>query len=216
MNIRAFIVPLGLFASATASAAPYMTGFEYTENPISDSRAWQHRAGPWAHVRTLGGPGVAVGTQTGTGGYDDSYAILTGFAADHGAGGQIYKSDSGDFSCSKEVEILLRMSDTSTTVRGYEVLFSLSSGVIQFVRWNGPLGDFTVLPGGASISLSRGDTVSATIVGSTLVAIVNGAVVATSSDSAFKDGNPGMGFFRRECGGNTDMGLTSFAAWNIP
>jgi hypothetical protein len=217
MNLRAAIFALGLCASATVSAAaPYMTGFEFTENPISDSRAWHHQARAWASVRTLGGPGVAIGTETGTGGYDDSYAILSGFSPDQGAAGQIYKSDDGNFSCSKEMEILLRMSDTSTTVRGYEVLFSLSSTSIQFIRWNGALGDFTVLPGGTTLPLSSGDTISATIVGSKIEASVNGNVVATTTDSTFKDGNPGMGFFRRECGGNTDMAFTSFAAWNIP
>ena len=214
--MTALIVPISVLVSATVSTAPYLTGFEYTENPISDDGAWKHRASAWSEVRTFGGPGVAVGTQTGTDGYDDSYAVLSGFSADHGAAGAIYKSPGGNFSCSKEIEILLRMADTASTVRGYEVLFSLSADVIQFVRWNGAKGDFTVLPGGASISLSSGDTISATIVGSTITASVNGDVVATSSDSTYRDGNPGMGLFRRDCGGNHDMGLRNFTAWEIP
>ena len=67
---------------------------------------------------------------------------------------------------------------------------------IQIVRWNGALGDFTVLAncGGTACAVRMGDVVKATIVGSTITAYVNGVQKAQAIDSTYSNGSPGMGF----------------------
>ena len=94
----------------TASGVPdggasYSTTFDRTEAPISENGAWTHLGLDWALVDTENG--VALGTQTGKGGYDDSYAHLTGFPPDHEATGVIHKIATIDPSCTHEVEIHL-------------------------------------------------------------------------------------------------------------
>ena len=76
------------------AASTYSTTFDATEAPISEGGAWTHVGLDWTLVDT--GGGIAFGTQTGTGGYDDSYAHLSGFPPDHGASGVIFRSPSLD------------------------------------------------------------------------------------------------------------------------
>jgi hypothetical protein len=191
----------------------HATQLSLTENPISERGAWSHRAAPWKHVRTLNG--MAQGTQTGTGGYDDSYALLSGFPADQGAAAIVRQSPDIDKSCTHEVELLLRVTDSPTSVRGYEVLLSFDGLYVQIVRWNGPFGDFEVLGDGSYPGFQDGDSFSATIIGNTITAYVNGALVAQATDDDITSGNPGMGFFRRDCGSNEDLTFTRYIAYEI-
>jgi len=180
------------------------------EDPLSEGGAWHHLGQYWQHAVKSGG--IAYGTQTGNGGYDDSYAILSGFPPDQTASGVVHLTSPIDASCSHEVEILLRWNDSATSAQGYECNLSFDGGYAQIVRWNGALGDFTVLTGGSFPGLRDGDTLEATIVGSMITESVNGMVVAQFSDSTYPTGNPGIGFFRRNCGSNTDFAFTSFSA----
>jgi hypothetical protein len=192
----------------------YTTSFDRPEHPISERHAWSHRGLDWAFVRTQ--RGVAMGTQSGTEGYDDSYALLSGFPPDQGAAAIVRQSPFIDRSCSHEVELLLRFSDSAHLARGYEVLLSFDGGTILFVRWNGRVGDFTVLDGGGSYpGFQDGDTFAANIVGNVITAYVNGAIVGQASDSEITAGNPGIGFFRRECGRNSDLTFSTYAAYAI-
>jgi len=75
----------------------YSTDFDGTESPISEGGAWSHVGLDWTLVDTAGG--IAYGTQTGTNGYDDSYAHLSGFPPDHSASAVIYRSPSLDGTC---------------------------------------------------------------------------------------------------------------------
>ena len=61
----------------------FTTDFPLAETPIAQSGVWQHLGISWAYVRSVAHH--AVGTQTGSGGYDDSYAYLTGFGPDQTA-----------------------------------------------------------------------------------------------------------------------------------
>src|SRR6201989_3404463 len=87
------------------------------ENPISEGGVWHHLGTAWRKIRTITGPNRAVGTQTGFGGYDDSYAYLIGFPADVVASATIYRNPTivTDPGASHEVEILLRWADTAST-----------------------------------------------------------------------------------------------------
>jgi hypothetical protein len=192
----------------------FSTTFDGTESPISEGGAWTHVGLDWTLVETSGG--IAYGTQTGNGGYDDSYAHLSGFPPDHSASAVIYRSPSLDGTCgTHEVEIHLRWSDAPHDAHGYECNLAYNGAYAEIVRWNGPLSDFTYLdrgsvPGG----VKTGDTLSASIVGARITLYVNGVQVAQATDPApFATGNPGMGFWRGgACGTTGDYGFTSYEA----
>jgi hypothetical protein len=197
----------------SGTTAMYTTTFDGTEAPVSEGAAWTNVGLDWTLVDTAGG--IAFGTQTGTGGYNDSYAHLSGFPPDHEAHGVVFRSPSIDGSCTHEVEILLRWSDSAHDAHGYECNLAFDGSYAQIVRWNGPFGDFTYLasgsvPGGAH----TGDTLRATVVGATITLYVNDVQVAQAKDDMpFPTGNPGMGFWRgAACGTTGDYAFTSYAA----
>ena len=159
--------------------------------------------------------GVAHGTNGVTNSYDDSYALLTGsFGPDQTAEAVIYRNQNLSPGPSHEVELLLRFSDDSGNARGYECLFNWYGG-IQIVRWNGPLGDFTVMSTTGNDSIGRplvtGDVIKATITGSTITTYINGQQMTSATDSMFKSGQPGISFFVRPGGSTALLGLTSYS-----
>jgi hypothetical protein len=205
--------PTGTDASgAPDGGVSYSTNFDRDEAPISENGAWTHLGLDWALIDTENGD--AVGTQTGTGGYDDSYAHLSGFPPDHEATGVIHKIANIDPGCTHEVEIHLRWSDAAHDAHGYECNLAWDGAYAEIVRWNGKLGDFTYLargsvPGG----VSDGDTLRASVVGDVIVLYHNGVEVVRAQDATFKDGNPGMGLWRGgPCGVRGDYGFTSYSA----
>jgi hypothetical protein len=84
------------------------------------------------------------------------------------------------------------------------------------MRWNGPQGDFAhvhlVESGYLGRQLVTGDVIKATIVGNTITMSVNGMLLAKGIDSAFSNGQPGIGFFIRPDGSNKLLGVTSYSA----
>ncbi len=202
----------GPSVSAQTTKREFTTSFVGIENPLSEGGAWSHRGWSWTKVQKKGG--LAFGTQTGSGGYDDSYAYLSGFAPDHGGEAIVHVSPTLVGS-PHEVEILLRWADSPMSARGYECTFSVG-GDIQIVRWNGPFGDFTPI-GGDSLgrSLVMGDALKATIVGATVTCFVNGRALARATDQTWKDGQPGIGFFRREAGTNGDLAFSRYSAVSL-
>jgi hypothetical protein len=123
---------------AWGATQQYATTFDCAESPISECGAWSHVGLGWTTVVTEGG--FAHGTETGLGGYDDSYAHLSGFSPSQAAGATYHRPASLDGSCSHEVEILLRWADSDHNARGYECNVSFDGGYTQIVRWNGPKG----------------------------------------------------------------------------
>ncbi len=101
----------------TAAQRTFTANFAIAESPISGNGGWQHLGKPWTSVRTF--DNRAIGTQTGFGGYDDSYAYLTGFGPDQTVQATIWvdPATKGDY---REAELLLRWADSPTTARGYE------------------------------------------------------------------------------------------------
>jgi hypothetical protein len=196
----------------------YSTTFDAVEAPISESGAWTHLGLDWALVDTKGG--VAFGTQTGTGKYDDSYAHLGGFPSDHKASAVIHRNAVIDPGCTHEVEIHLRWSDGPHNAHGYECNLAFDGSYAQIVRWNGALGDFTYLASGSVPGgVHDGDTISASAVGDLITLYVNGAEITHANDSTWTDGNPGMGFWRGgtgPCGTPGDYGFTSYTATSLP
>lgn len=196
----------------------YTTDFDLAESPLSEKGAWHHDGLDWTVVETSNG--VASNTQalgverSGPTQYDDSYAYLLGFPADQQASAVVHLGTI-DGSCTHEVEILLRWTDSAKNARGYECNVAFDGSYAQIVRWNGAVGDYTYLnngsvPGG----IHENDIVSASVVDDQIELSVNGTVRASAQDATFADGNPGIGFWRGSsgCGTVGDFGFTSFTA----
>jgi len=201
--------------------------FPLTENPISESGNWTNGGTTgldWSNVQTT--PELAFGTiNSSTPNYGDSTAILTGTWNPDQMAQAVVHSVNQTSSIHEEVELRLRTTVAAHNITGYEVNFRCTSDGSQYVaivRWNGSLGDFTYVanlnPGGPGIH--DGDTVKATIVGSTITAYINGVQVLQGTDSTYTSGNPGIGFDTESDSGSTsrdgNFGVTSFyAADNI-
>ena len=207
-------------ASATQAAATtqsFATSFDGDENPLSEGGTWLHTNNTYTKAAKVSG--VAHGTQSGSPSqqranlYDDSYAILSGFSPNQKASG-VFQRSSGtiDSSCSHEVEILLRWADSSNGARGYECLINHDGGYAQIMRWNGTYGSFTELAGNSFTGLRSGDRIECQAVGNVITMSINGTKLAEATDGTYATGNPGVGFFRGNCGSNSDVGFTSFEA----
>jgi hypothetical protein len=199
-------------AWAKSKRMKYVTFFTGAEDPLSEGGKWSNNGLDWTRVEKK--DGMAAGTQGGDGGYDDSYATLSGFPPDQSARAVVQIRDGIDLSCTHEVELLLRWSDAPHLARGYEINLGLGS-YMQIIRWNGAIGDFTEL---ASVWLppaKDGDIFRATAVGNVITGYLNGVPLVQATDSTFSTGNPGIGFFRRNCGTNQDFTLRSFKAKEI-
>jgi hypothetical protein len=197
----------GTSASTACPSAPgntYTTNFAGTENPISEGGVWTNGGAvgiDWQNPRKASGLAFASNTSSG---YNDCIAHLSGYPANQSAQGTVHRQTGYTAPSSHEVELLLRFQITPRSARGYEIFFWFNS-TIQIVRWNGPLGSFTVLPGSGTgiISVKHGDVMRATIVGNLISVYQNGTLVRTATDSTWANGNPGMGLFVRPGTGAT-------------
>jgi hypothetical protein len=199
-------------AAVGGDVTQYATSFELTENPISEGGRWRRAANRWTNVRTAAGN--AFGTNGRSNGYDDSYALLSGFGPDQQAQAVIYRSPELVPDITHEVELLLRFSDGSGQARGYECLFAYFGGV-QIVRWNGAMGNFTVLKilrGAERLGreLQSGDRIEAVIRGTLISVYINDELMAEAEDSTYPTGQPGISFFTRPGGNSAHFALSSY------
>jgi hypothetical protein len=184
-------------------ARRFTTDFSVAERPISENGDWHHLGASWAAVQSIANH--AVGTQSGRGGYDDAYAYLGGFTPDQKAWATLWLDPAarGDY---REVELLLRWSDSATAARGYECNLAWNGAYAEIVRWNGPYGGFTYVTRRTSfrpgiMPPKSGDVFTAAISGGAIRVYLDkndgkgDQLIVTGDDETFKDGNPGMGFF---------------------
>jgi hypothetical protein len=229
-----FMGDLGLRADAPmpAQAAPsagvpaasgghrtFTTNFRRPEQPISEGGNWEcgKTAGvDWADVATT--QGLAFGLESGTGGYDDSTALVTGpWGPNQTAEATVHTVNQFD-KATQEVELRLRSALSPHSATGYEINFSCmknKDAYSEIVRWNGPLGSFTYIvhKQGAQYGVSDGDVVKATAIGNVITVYINGVQVAQAVESTFANGSPGIGFFLQGGkGSNRDYGFTRFTA----
>jgi hypothetical protein len=156
--------------------------------------------GSWNDVRTANGR--AFGTQAihSPPPYDDSVAILSGFAANHWCQGTLYNAGGTG---SLEAELWLRGDITNGNIRGYEVDLYVLGGAMHLVCWHGALNDYLDLTGPSGIttnvSMAHGAVWYAEMVGTVITIKCNGLTVHTydtvGDSIKFGDGNPGMGFY---------------------
>ena len=201
---------------AEAIAETYTTNFPLIENPISEGGHWINgllNGIDWADVATT--PGMAFGTQTGIGpNYADSTALLTGSWGPTQTVQAVVYIASADSTTFEEVELRLRSSLSAHSCTGYEVNFSVKPDdpYCQIVRWNGPLGDFTILDS-RTVGVVNGDVVKATIVGSTITCYINNNAIFSVNDTTYPSGNPGMGFYLQNgLGPPLNYGFSSYTA----
>jgi hypothetical protein len=206
-----------------AASKAYATRFGLAENPISERGNWVggKTAGiDWADIATV--DGFAFGLESGTGGYDDSTALLAGSWRPNQTAEATVRTVNQGGTVWEEVELRLRSSLSAHRATGYEINFrclKTKDAYSEIVRWDGPLGKFTYLShkDGAQYGVADGDVVKATIVGGVITAYINGVQVAQATDSTFATGSPGMGFFlQHRTGVNRDYGFTSFSASDGP
>lgn len=210
--------------ASTASARThrtYTTRFSLAENPISERGKWINGKSvglDWADVATT--PGRAFGLESGSNGYDDSVALLTGnWGSDQTVQATVYTANQND-KIWEEVELRLRSALSAHSATGYEINFrclKTKDAYSEIVRWNGPLGSFTYLQQlkGAQYGVANGDIVKATITGNVITTYINGAQIGRATDSNWATGQPGMGFFLQGAAGvNRDYGFTSLAAYD--
>jgi hypothetical protein len=201
------------------NARTYATDFPVEENPISERGLWRHLGVSWALVRIFANR--AVGTQTGSGGFDDAYAYLSGFGPDQTAQATLWKDPS--IAGTHEVELLLRWSDSATGARGYECNLHWDGKYAEIVRWNGPFADFTYITQQSTFNAgimppNNGDIFKATISGSTINVYLNkndgrgDQLIVTGTDPTYTDGGPGMGFYIQDSVDPTMFGFASFRA----
>ena len=206
------------------STGSYSTGFDLTENPISEGGAWAQGGKTtgldWTDVRTSGS--IAYGTQTGSGGYDDSISLLSGFGPNQRISGVIQftgsRSNSTD---SHEVELILRGSYSAHTQHLYEcnIGYSGASGwYMQIMRQYGVNGDYTEITSNVrSIpEIHNGDTFTAEVIGNVINSYINGVKIRTATDSTIRTGQPGIGFFWRGTEKVSDFAFSSITVTELP
>jgi hypothetical protein len=196
--------------TAAGPAVSFSTNFSGNETPITEGGVWRHAGLDWTTVKSE--RGQAHGTQTNSSyAYNDSYAYLSGFPANQSAEAVIYNSSTS--SINKEVELLLRWSDSAHSAQGYEINIQHNGLYAQVVRWNGPFGSFQEIARANNLPAPKtGDVYRATIVGTLITVYYNNNQIMQAADSRWATGQPGMGFFVEPGASNSELGFTRFTA----
>lgn len=210
----------------------YSTTIPNQESIISEGSVWTdgHQTGVnWADVATYYGKAWGKEGMQTRANYSDATAVLKGvWNSSHGVSATVFVTSgapSEGSPCYPEVELRLHTGIASYSIKGYEVNFSVggtSKAYAMIVRWNGPLGNFTVLKTayGSSYGVKNGDAVSATYSNGTITAYKNGVAILSAYDSTYGNyGSPGIGFnyvYGSSCPGGTGKndtyGFSSIAA----
>jgi hypothetical protein len=207
--------------SSTPFAPPttYTTNYPLTENPVSEGGKWIQGGTTgldWTNTRSSGGLAFASTINTG---FNDNVAYLNpalfAVPTNHTVVITVHRVAGYTPPDTHEIEIFLRALGSAHSWRGYEVDFAFAnSGLVQLVRWDGALNNFTVLSitvnNGANIA--DGDTLTASITGSTITAKHNNNLLFTATDATYATGNAGHGFFVRTGGTPSSFCISQFSA----
>lgn len=204
------------------SGSTYSTNFSLTEDPLSEGGKWINGKAvglDWNNVRSASGRAFASDFTGVPSRYSDPIAHLnTAFTPNQFAQGTVARAPGYSPPDGHEVELLLRFQITARNARGYEVLWA-HTGQIAIVRWNGPVGDYTPLPGVDGIQIGapvEGDVLRAEIVGSVIRVYKNGSLVVTApSDTTWTSGQPGIGFWPLAGATLASFGWKTFSAGSL-
>lgn len=211
-------------ADAGGTAVPsgaYTTNFDLNESALSEGGKWKHDGLDWTTIITA--DGLAFGTQSGTSGFDDSYAYLAGtFPADQ-SGSAIIHLESGIAPNSyQEVEILLRWRDSAHNSTGYECNLAFSGQYAEIIKWPGPRGkdksEFKFISSGNPVAdgVHDGDTFQCDVVGNVITSRLNGKVLATGTDNSIPSGGaPGIGFYAEKAPASRKFSFTKFTGTGL-
>jgi hypothetical protein len=203
-------------SSSTPCNPDYSTNFVVDENPLSEGGKWLHVDPTLTRCKVVGGR--AFGTQTGTSGYDDSNAYLSGFGNDCEVEAVVWLNPNASGSSNREVEILLRWTDDgaprstpygTTQANGYEINVQHAGQYMQLGRFKGAL--LSQVDGYATPQ--SGDRFRARIEGQRIRAWWNDVLKIDYVDNdpslQLVRGNPGIGFYVSGGAPNTDFGFDS-------
>lgn len=213
---------VGSASVSVTSGAPssYSTNFNLTESPISEGGKWKQNGVDWTRVVTSGG--LAFGTQSGSGGFNDSYAYLAGSFPANQSGSATIHLESGITANYAEVEILLRWTDSAHNATGYECNLAYNGQYAEIIKWPGPFAtdksQFTFISSGNPVSggVHDGDVFQADIVGNVITARLNGRVIATGTDSSIPSGGaPGMGFYSEGAPASSKYSFTQYTGTGL-
>jgi len=197
---------------ATGTGHSYTTSFPLSEKPISEGGVWGRAANAWQQAETIGGLAISAGY---TESEDDGYSTIQNFPDNNYE--VIATVNADPVQSGGETEILLRVTDTATSVKAYECLYGNKSGGWAIVRWNGPKSNITFLGSGTAPSAPNNAQIKCSIVGSTLTfawrasASGNWTTLKTLTDGTHATGKPGMAFYTHQAEGNRlSVGFRSF------
>lgn len=222
-----------VIAPPTAQVQTFTTTFAATENPISESSAWQRLCPFFSSCQTAGGrvygnqPQFVIVAPVAL--YEDAYAHLSGtWPANQRAEAIIDKQTTGGF---EEYELHLLGTDGSDFVKCYEIYIHQSGAYFPITMWKGdPLSSAatasyfdTIADAGVVAAPQDGDLLWAQIVGNIVTAGINSSTyltvdVTTGGRTRIPSGNPGIGF---DAGGSgaetptTNYGFKSFFATGL-
>jgi hypothetical protein len=118
----------------------------------------------------------------------------------------------------RQIRLLLKKLNFGCGVRSPPIVAPATKSVkpnnpyCQIVRWNGRLGDFTLLDA-RSVGVVNGDVVKATAVGSTITCYINNSGIFSVNDTTYPSGNPGMGSYLQDgLGPPLNYGFSSYTA----
>jgi len=205
----------------------YATDFAVTENPLQYGGQWRTGLAQgldWTNPQTAFG--ASLGTQSGSGATDDSIGALSKvWTKNQRAWGVIRKGSPVPF---QEVEILLRFQIAPHVAMGYEVNLACDGAYCDIELWyQGQFFQIAIQIGGLPVP-QTGDIFMAEIIGFTINAYLNGALIHTGdirSGTAgappiviVDAGSPGEGFFQSNghAAGNDQFEFDKFTAIGLP
>jgi len=168
----------------------------------------------------------ARGTQPGNNSlpaaYGDSTAVMKGIWYSNQSVAITIAVNGTDSSSAEELECRLRSNLGPTNAQCYEINASVKTGnaYIQVVRWNGGLGDFTLL-NSLGIPVANGYVLKAAITNNVITVYTNNVLCYSVDDTTyisthpvFVNGNPGMGAFMQGgvVGNDANFGISQFTA----
>jgi hypothetical protein len=198
----------------------YSTTFPLTENPVCESGNWINggKTGlKWCNDETT--PGKAFGVGPCSTQYADPTAVLTGvWGSNQYVSGTVYVGSLPAVIYYPEVELRLNTTIAANSITGYEIDCTVGTATqhlipgLAIVRWNGPVANFTMLEHENTTWCHNGNVLSASNVGGSINAYINGVLTLSATDTIYSDGSPGIGFNAQEGSYYNLSGFTNFSA----